>query len=57
MPVEHLWENIRENYFYNQILESMDKVVDTLCKGLVNLSSDPERLRSMTYFPHLRISF
>lgn len=57
MPVEHIWENIRENYFYNQILESMDKVVDTLCKGLVKLSSDPEQLRSMTYFPHLKINF
>lgn len=57
MPVEHLWENIRENYFYNRILKSMDKVVDELCKGLVNLASDPERLRSMTYFPHLKISF
>jgi len=56
MPVEHLWEDIREKYFYNRILKSMDKVVDTLCEGLVDLSSDPERLRSMTYFPHMRIS-
>ncbi|NEO25178.1 transposase [Moorena bouillonii] len=22
MPVEHLWEHIRENYFYNKILTS-----------------------------------
>jgi hypothetical protein len=35
---------------------AMDKVVDTLCQGLVELSSAPERLRSLTYFPHLRIS-
>ncbi len=56
MPVEHIWEDIRENYFYNRILKSMDKVVDRLCQGLVALSSDPERLRSLTYFPHLRIS-
>jgi hypothetical protein len=56
MPVEHIWEDIRENYFYNRILKSMDKVVDTLCQGLVELSSAPERLRSLTYFPHLRIS-
>jgi hypothetical protein len=56
MPVEHIWEDIRENYFYNRILKSMDKVVDRLCQGLVALSSDPEKLRSLTYFPHLRIS-
>lgn len=57
MPVEHLWENIRENYFYNRIFKSMDKVLDALCQGLVELESNPERLRSMTYFPHMRITF
>lgn len=56
MPVEHLWEDLRENYFNNRIFKSMSKVVDELCQGLVNLASNPERLRSMTYFPHLRIS-
>jgi transposase len=56
MPVEHIWEDIRENYFYNRILKSMDNVVDTLCQGLIELSCAPERLRSLTYFPHLRIS-
>jgi hypothetical protein len=56
MPVEHLWEDIRENYFYNRVFKSMSKVVDELCKGIVDLASDPERLRSMTYFPHLKIS-
>ena len=57
MPVEHLWEDIRENYFYNRIFKSMSKVVDELCKGLVALESDSERLRSMTYFPYLRVTF
>ena len=57
MPVEHLWEESREKYFYNRILKSLDKVIDELCKGLVDLESDSERLRSMTYFPHLRINF
>ena len=55
-PVEHLWEDLRENYFNNRIFKSMSKVVDELCQGLVNLASNPERLRSMTYFPHFRIS-
>jgi transposase len=56
MPVEHLWEDIRENYFYNRMFKSIDHVVDELCQALVDLASDPERLRKMTYFPHLRIS-
>jgi len=57
MPVEHIWEYLRENYFYNKILKSLDAVIDKVCEGLVALSSAPEKLRLMTYFPHLRISF
>ena len=56
-PVEHLWEAIRENYFYNKVFDSLEKVMDTLCEGLNFFDSVPERLRSMTYFPHLRITF
>lgn len=55
MPLEHVWEDIRENHFYNRIYKSMDKVEDALCAGLMELCSDPERLRTMTFFPHLRI--
>ena len=56
-PVEHLWESIRENHFYNQVFDSMDAVMDKLCQGLNELISAPAQLRSMTYFPHLRIAF
>ncbi|NEO81120.1 MAG: hypothetical protein F6J99_34890 [Moorea sp. SIO4G3] len=56
MPVEHLWEHIRENYFSNKILTSMEQVMDTVSHGLVELGSSEELLGSMTYFPHLRIS-
>lgn len=55
MPVEHIWEDIRENHFYNRVYKSMDLVEDTLCAGLLELCSDAERLRSLTFFPHLRI--
>ncbi len=56
-PVEHLWEAIRENYFYNEVFDSLEKVIDTLCEGLNFFNSVPEQLTSMTYFPHLRITF
>ena len=56
-PVEHLWEAIRENYFYNEVFDSLNKVMDTLCEGLNFFNSVPEKLKSMTYFPHLRITF
>lgn len=55
MPVEHIWEDIRENHFYNHVFPSLDKVEDELTQGLLELCSDPERLRSLTFFPHLRI--
>ena len=56
-PVEHLWQAIGENYFYNEVFESLEKVIDTLCEGLNFFNSVPEQLKSMTYFPHLRITF
>lgn len=55
MPVEHIWEDIREKHFYNQAFPTLDQVEDVLCQGLVELCSDSDRLRSLTFFPHLRI--
>ncbi len=55
MPVEHIWEDIREHLFYNQAFSSLEQVEDVLCQGLLELSSNCDRLRSMTYFPHLPI--
>lgn len=56
-PVEHLWSEIRTHHFYNQVFDSIDSVMDKLCQGLNELISAPEKLRSMTYFPHLRMVF
>lgn len=55
MPGEHIWEAIRENNFYHQVFSSIEQVEDVLCLSLLELSSNCERLRSMTYFPHLEI--
>jgi transposase len=55
MLVEHLWDEIREKHFYNRIFKSLDQVEDELNLGLVELLAEPERLRSLTFFPHLRI--
>lgn len=55
MPVEHVWEDIRENHFYNHAFKSIDKVEEKLSEGLLERGADPERLRSLTFFPHLRI--
>ncbi len=55
MPVEHIWEDIRENNFYNQAFSFLEQVEDVLCQGLLELSSNCERLRSMIFFHHLKI--
>jgi hypothetical protein len=53
-PVEHLWEELREKQLANLALPALDDVVDRVCTGLQQLEANPERLRSMTYFPHFR---
>ena len=55
-PVEHIWEELRENGFYNHCYKSLDEVTQKLCDGLMDLSSDLPHIRSMTYFPHLRMA-
>ena len=55
-PVEHVWEEVREKHLTNLALASLDEVIDKVCDGLNQLEADPERLRSMTYFPHFRSS-
>jgi len=50
MPVEHIWEEIKENHFYNHVFPSLDKVEDELSQGLLELCSEPDRLRSLTFF-------
>ena len=55
-PVEHLWEDLREKHFPNLAFATLDEVVDRVCDGLKLLEANPERLRSMTYFPHFRFA-
>jgi hypothetical protein len=52
-PVEHVWDEVREKYFANRAFPSLDALMEVLCQGLNELADDPERLRSLTDFPHL----
>ena len=53
---EHVWEEIREKHFYNRAFETLDAVSDTLCRSLKELMDLPEKISSMTYFLHLKIT-
>jgi transposase len=55
-PVEHIWDAIREKYFHNRIFSSLDSLTEKLCEALDTLSNDPDRITSMTFFPHLRVA-
>lgn len=50
-PVEHIWESIRENWFRNEVFNSIVGVENQLEKALAALESDPESVRSLTGFP------
>ncbi len=53
-PTEHIWDEVREKHFHNQIFDDLTAVEDTLVEGLNALRADPDRVRSLTYFPHFR---
>lgn len=54
-PVEHIWDELREKYFHNRLFSSLEAVSEALCQGLNALTNDPDRLRSLTGFPHLKV--
>jgi transposase len=52
-PVEHIWDSIRENWFRNEVFNSIEGVENQLEKALVALESDSKSVRSLTGFPWL----
>jgi transposase len=56
-PVEHLWEELRERHLPNKAFKSLDEVENSLCKGLQELYGDPDKVRSMTNFPYLQVTY
>lgn len=53
-PTEHLWDEVREIGFANRCFAPLDAVEVGLKTQLALLSADPDRLRSLTYFPWIR---
>jgi hypothetical protein len=56
-PVEHLWEELREKFLPNKAFKSLDGVEHALCEGLQELHADPNRVRSMTNFPYMQVTY
>lgn len=55
-PAEHIWDEVREKWVCNKNFDSIDNVQTAVVAGLKYLSIHPERIRSMTNFPHLDFS-
>lgn len=55
-PIEHIWEELREKYFHNRCFSSLELVTEALCQRLTALAENGAQLRSLTNFPHLRVS-
>jgi transposase len=49
-PVEHIWEEIREKWFANEVFDSLESVKDRLVKALVALENDKALVASATGF-------
>lgn len=49
-PIEHLWDEIREKSFTNQVFESLDAVEDRLVVALSFLEKDQNKIKSLTGF-------
>ena len=49
-PVEHIWDDIRENWFSNAVFNSLDAVEDTLVDALVYLEKDTQKVFALTGF-------
>ena len=56
-PAEHLWEELREKELANRAFPALRPLENALCEGLRHLATDPERVRSLTDFPYMRITF
>jgi putative transposase len=54
-PTEPLWDDVRDNEVANHLWESLDQVESALGTGIKRLASQPERLRSLTNFPYMKV--
>ncbi len=47
-PVEHLWDELREKEFANQVFETLGAVIAQAARGLKKMEEHPDGLRSLT---------
>jgi len=53
-PAEHIWDDLRENDFRNDVFENLDAVVDRLGQGIRRLAANPVYVQSLTCFDWIK---
>jgi transposase len=53
-PAEHIWEDLRENDFRNDVIETLDGVVDRLGQGIRRLAANPAYVQNLTCFDWIK---
>jgi len=43
-----IWDELREKFFKNELLKTLDKVDERLCEGLLHLMNHSEIVKSIT---------
>ena len=56
-PVEHIWDEIREKWFANEVFNSLDAVEDRLVEALFALENDRDLVASTTGFDWINNCF
>ena len=47
-PTEHIWDELREKYFHNEVFRTLSAVEDRLVHGLSQMESSQELVRGLT---------
>lgn len=47
-PQEHIWDELREKHFHNQVFDSLDALEQRLVQGLRALEDDAHTIKSIT---------
>lgn len=50
-PIEHVWDELREKFFYNRVFNSLDALEDHLVLALKTLEENPAAVRSIVSWP------
>ena len=56
-PVESLWKHIRENYFGQKAIDSLQEVETRLCNAFGALGEEPEVVKSLCGYGWIRAIF